>query len=196
MLYSDVDLRAALAGGTLQIDPLDPELIQPSSVDVRLGGQFLTFNGHSYSHIDPAREQSQLTTPVWIGDHEAFYLQPGEFALAATMETFVLGPSIAGRLEGKSSLGRLGLLVHSTAGFIDPGFRGTITLELSNAAALPIKLYPGMRIGQLCVLELKTPAKDLYGSSAAGSRYQHQRGPVPSRAHQQWRTWATGSHLP
>lgn len=196
MLYSDVDLRAALDDGSLRIDPLDSELIQPSSVDVRLGVQFLTFNGHMYSHIDPAKEQSHLTSPTWIGDHEAFYLQPGEFALASTMETFTLGPSIAGRLEGKSSLGRLGLLVHSTAGFIDPGFSGTITLELSNAATLPIKLYAGMRIGQLCVFELKTPAKVPYGSSAAGSRYQGQRGPVPSRAHQQWRTWTTDYYLP
>lgn len=182
MLMSDRDLTAAIKAGTVALDPFDPELVQPSSIDVRLDRQFRVFNNHLYTHIDPRERQDDLTTVVEVADGEPFVLHPGEFVLASTIETVTLGDHLAGRLEGKSSLGRLGLLVHSTAGFIDPGFSGQITLELSNVATLPIRLWPGMRIGQLCVFRLSSPAERPYGSSRLGSRYQGQMGPTASRA--------------
>src|SRR5690606_32736743 len=160
--------------------------VQPSSIDVRLDRQFRVFNNHLYTYIDPRERQDDLTTVVEVADGEPFVLHPGEFVLASTIETVTLGDHLAGRLEGKSSLGRLGLLVHSTAGFIDPGFSGQITLELSNVATLPITLWPGMRIGQLCLFRLSSPARYPYGSKVYGSRYQGQRGPTPSRA---WKNW-------
>lgn len=182
MLLSDRDLRAELEAGRVGLDPYDPGMIQPSSVDVRLDRYFRVFENHRYPHIDPAEEQPDLTRLVVGGDDEAFILHPGEFVLASTYEVVTLPDDIAGRLEGKSSLGRLGLLTHSTAGFIDPGFSGHVTLELSNVATLPIKLWPGMKIGQLCLFRLSSPAEHPYGSSIYGSRYQGQRGPTPSRS--------------
>ena len=182
MLLSDRDLRAELDAGRVGLDPYDPGMVQPSSVDVRLDRYFRVFENHRYPHIDPAEEQPDLTRMVEAGSDEAFILHPGEFVLAATYEVVTLPDDIAGRLEGKSSLGRLGLLTHSTAGFIDPGFSGHVTLELSNVATLPIKLWPGMKIGQLCLFRLSSPAEHPYGSSVYGSRYQGQRGPTPSRS--------------
>jgi dCTP deaminase len=182
MLLSDRDLKAALASGRMGITPYDEAMVQPSSIDVRLDRFFRVFANHRYTHIDPALQQDDLTDPVEVGDDEAFLLHPGEFVLGSTLEVITLGPDLASRLEGKSSLGRLGLLTHSTAGFIDPGFSGHVTLELSNVANLPIKLYPGMKIGQICVLPLTSPAEHPYGSSIYGSRYQDQRGPTPSRS--------------
>ncbi|CAB4908647.1 unannotated protein [freshwater metagenome] len=182
MLLSDRDLRAELHAGRVGLDPYDEEMIQPSSVDVRLDRYFRVFENHLYPHIDPAEEQADLTRLVETGPDEAFILHPGEFALASTYEVITLPDDIAGRLEGKSSLGRLGLLTHSTAGFIDPGFSGHVTLELSNVATLPIKLWPGMKIGQLCLFRLSSPAEHPYGSAIYGSRYQGQRGPTPSRS--------------
>ena len=163
------------------LEPFDEAMVQPSSVDVRLDTFFRVFENHRYPHIDPAEEQSELTRLVEPAAGEPFILHPGEFVLASTYEVVTLPDDIAGRLEGKSSLGRLGLLTHSTAGFIDPGFSGHITLELSNAATLPIKLFPGMKIGQLCLIRLSSAAEHPYGSSIYGSRYQGQRGPTPSR---------------
>ncbi|TDQ53015.1 dCTP deaminase [Actinorugispora endophytica] len=183
MLLSDRDIRAAIESGQVKLDPYDPGLVQPSSVDVRLDRYFRVFENHRYPHIDPAVEQPGLTRLVEPEGDEAFVLHPGEFVLASTYETVTLSDDIASRLEGKSSLGRLGLLTHSTAGFIDPGFSGHVTLELSNVATLPIKLYPGMRIGQLCMFRLTSPAEHPYGSAAYGSRYQGQRGPTPSRSY-------------
>ena len=183
MLLSDRDIRASLESGRLGIDPLDESLVQPSSVDVRLDKYFRVFNNSRYTHIDPARQQDELTTHVETPEGESFVLHPGEFVLGATLERVSLGPDVAGRLEGKSSLGRLGLLTHSTAGFIDPGFTGHITLELSNVANLPITLWPGMKIGQLCLFQLSSPAERPYGSSGVGSKYQGQRGPTPSKAY-------------
>jgi dCTP deaminase len=180
---SDGDLRKELASGRLGLDPLDEAMIQPSSVDVRLDRFFRVFNNTKYTHIDPRQQQDDLTTLVETGDDEPFVLHPGEFVLGSTFESVNLPDDLAGRLEGKSSLGRLGLLTHSTAGFIDPGFTGHITLELSNVANLPITLWPGMKIGQLCLFRLTSPAENPYGSTAAGSRYQGQRGPTPSRAY-------------
>lgn len=183
VLLSDRDIRAEIAAGALAIDPYEPMLVQPSSVDVRLDGLFRVFNNTRYTHIDPAQRQDELTTLVEPEPSEPFVLHPGEFVLGSTLEVCTLPNDLAGRLEGKSSLGRLGLLTHSTAGFIDPGFSGHITLELSNVANLPITLWPGMKIGQLCLIRLSSPAEHPYGSASVGSKYQGQRGPTPSKAY-------------
>ena len=182
MLLSDRDIRAEITAGRVAVEPYEESMIQPSSVDVRLDKFFRVFENHKYSVIDPSIEQSELTREVVADDDEAFILHPGEFVLASTYEVITLPDDIAGRLEGKSSLGRLGLLTHSTAGFIDPGFSGHITLELSNVANLPVKLFPGMKIGQLCLIKLSSPAEHPYGSTKYGSRYQGQRGPTASRS--------------
>ncbi|WP_448852652.1 dCTP deaminase [Corynebacterium sp. 335C] len=190
MLLSDHDLRAALAAegdDRLGIEPFDPAMVQPSSIDVRLDSLFRVFNNSRYTHIDPKEPQEELTTLNEVGDGEAFILHPGEFVLASTLERFTIPAHLAGRLEGKSSLGRLGLVTHSTAGFIDPGFSGHITLELSNAANLPIALWPGMKVGQLAIFRLSSPADEPYGSGALGSKYQGQRGPTPSKAYLNFR---------
>jgi len=192
MLLSDRDLTAAVKAGRLGLEPFEPTLIQPASVDVRLDRWFRVFNNSKYTHIDPSVQQDDLTSLVEIADGEPFVLHPGEFVLGSTLETVSLADDLAARLDGKSSLGRLGLLTHSTAGFIDPGFSGHVTLELSNVANLPITLWPGMKIGQLCIFGLSSPADHPYGSEVYGSRYQGQRGPTPSRAWLNWRTWRTG----
>ena len=184
MLLSDRDIRAELAAGRVVLDPYDPIMVQPSSVDVRIDKYFRVFENHRYPHIDPAVEQPDLTRLVEPATEEPFILHPGEFVLASTYEVITLPDDVAGRLEGKSSLGRLGLLTHSTAGWIDPGFSGHVTLELSNVATLPIKLWPGMKIGQLCLFRTSSPSEFPYGSSVYGSRYQGQRGPTPSRSWQ------------
>src|ERR671919_25468 len=171
-------------------------MVQPSSVDVRIDKFFRLFDNHKYPFIDPAQEQPELTRLVEVEQDEAFVLHPGEFVLGSTFETVTLPDDVAARLEGKSSLGRLGLLSHSTAGFIDPGFSGHVTLELSNVATLPIKLWPGMKIGQLCFFRLSSAAEHPYGSDRYGNRYQGQRGPTPSRAWHNWRTWPTTPGTP
>lgn len=182
VLLSDRDIRAEIASGRVGCEPFTESMIQPSSVDVRLDKFFRVFENHKYSVIDPSMEQAELTREVITEGDEPFILHPGEFVLASTYEVITLPDDIAGRLEGKSSLGRLGLLTHSTAGFIDPGFSGHITLELSNVANLPVKLFPGMKIGQLCLIKLSSPAEHPYGSEKYGSRYQGQRGPTASRS--------------
>ena len=183
MLLSDRDILDEVRQGSIELDPCDPAMVQPASVDVRLDRFFRVFENHRYPHIDPSSEQSELTRLVEPPMDEPFVLHPGEFALASTYESVSLGTGVAARLEGKSSLGRLGLLTHSTAGFIDPGFSGHVTLELSNMATLPIMLWPGMKIGQLCFFRLSSPSEHPYGSAKYGSRYQGQRGPTPSRSH-------------
>ncbi|ALC06903.1 Deoxycytidine triphosphate deaminase [Corynebacterium deserti GIMN1.010] len=183
VLLSDRDIRKSIDAGDLGIEPFDPELIQPSSVDVRMDRYFRVFNNSKYTHIDPKLNQDELTSLVEVEDGDAFVLHPGEFVLASTLEKFTLPAHLAGRLEGKSSLGRLGLLTHSTAGFIDPGFSGYITLELSNVANLPITLWPGMKVGQLALFQMSSPAETPYGSGKLGSKYQGQRGPTPSKAY-------------
>ncbi|MGO1316866.1 MAG: dCTP deaminase, partial [Cellulomonadaceae bacterium] len=165
-------------------EPYDPAMLQPSSIDVRLDRYFRLFDNHRYSVIDPRAEQPDLTRLVEAERGEPFILHPGEFVLGATYESVTLPDDVAARLEGKSSLGRLGLLTHSTAGFIDPGFSGHVTLELSNVATLPITLWPGMKIGQMCFFRLSSPAEHPYGSAAYGSHYQGQRGPTASRSWQ------------
>ena len=183
MLLSDRDIRAELDKGRVVLEPYDEAMIQPSSVDIRLDRFFRVFENHRYPHIDPAVEQPELTRLVEPSAEEPFILHPGEFVLASSYEVVTLPDDVAARLEGKSSLGRLGLLTHSTAGFVDAGFSGHVTLELSNVATLPIKLWPGMKIGQLCFFRLSSPAEHPYGSSLYGSRYQDQRGPTPSRSY-------------
>ena len=183
MLLSDRDIKAEIESGRVKLDPYAPELVQPSSVDVRLDRYFRVFENHRYPHIDPAVEQADLTRLVETNGEEAFVLHPGEFVLGSTYEIVSIPDDIAGRLEGKSSLGRLGLITHSTAGFIDPGFSGHVTLELANVATLPIKLFPGMKIGQLCMFRLSSPAEHPYGSAEYGSRYFGQRGPTASRSY-------------
>lgn len=182
MLLSDRDIIRQIEDGRIRLDPWTPEMLQPSSVDVRLDRVFRVFENHKYPHIDPAEDQPELTREVVPEGDEPFILHPGEFALGSTYEVVGLPDDLAARVEGKSSLGRLGLLTHATAGFIDPGFVGHVTLELANVATLPIKLWPGMKIGQLCFFRLTQPAEHPYGSQAYGSRYQDQRGPTPSRS--------------
>ncbi|WP_026532184.1 dCTP deaminase, partial [Arthrobacter sp. H41] len=164
MLISDRDIRAEISANRIVLDPHDAAMVQPSSVDVRIDRYFRLFDNHKYAHIDPAEDQPDLTRLVEVAADEPFILHPGEFVLGSTFEMVTLPDDIAARLEGKSSLGRLGLLTHSTAGFIDPGFSGHVTLELSNMATLPIKLWPGSKIGQLCFFRLTSPAEHPYGS--------------------------------
>ena len=182
MLLSDRDIRAQIDAGRIALDPYDAGMIQPSSIDVRIDRYFRLFDNHKYAVIDPAEDQPDLTRLIGVEADEPFILHPGEFVLGATYEQVTLPDDIAARLEGKSSLGRLGLLTHSTAGFIDPGFSGHVTLELSNMATLPVKLWPGMKIGQLCFFQLSSPTEKPYGSADYKSRYQGQRGPTASRS--------------
>ena len=184
MLLSDRDIRAEIETRRVGLEPWDPDMVQPSSVDVRLDRYFRLFDNHKYAVIDPAEEQPELTRLIEVDPDEGFILHPGEFVLGSTYEQVTLPDDIAARLEGKSSLGRLGLLTHSTAGFIDPGFSGHVTLELSNVATLPIRLWPGMKIGQLCFFRLSSPAERPYGAGATYSRYLGQRGPTASRSFQ------------
>jgi dCTP deaminase len=183
MIFSDRTIKELVAAGRIIIDPYDQAMVQPSSVDLRCGSTFRVFENHRYSVIDPKAPQADLTSAVEGSEEEPFILHPGEFVLGSTAEVLGLADDIVARLEGKSSLGRLGLLIHSTAGFIDPGFKGQVTLELSNVANLPIAIYPGMKIGQVSFYALSTPADNPYGSPGAGSKYQGQSGPTPSRMH-------------
>jgi dCTP deaminase len=182
VLLSDRDILAEIHDKRIVVDPYDEAMVQPSSIDFRLDRYFRVFENHRYPHIDPAADQSDLTRMVEPVGDEPFILHPGEFVLGSTLEVVTLPDDLAARVEGKSSLGRLGLLTHATAGFVDPGFSGHVTLELANVATLPIKLYPGMKIGQLCFFQLSSPAEHPYGSAKYGSRYQGQRGPTPSRS--------------
>ena len=182
MLLSDRDILSEIDDKRVALEPFDPAMVQPSSIDVRLDQFFRVFENHRYPHIDPAEDQPDLTLEVSPDGDEPFILHPGEFVLGSTYEVVTLPDDVAACFEGKSSLGRLGLLTHSTAGFIDPGFSGHVTLELSNVATLPIKLWPGMKIGQLCLFRLSSPAEHPYGSARYGSRYQNQRGPTASRS--------------
>ncbi|GAB3494805.1 dCTP deaminase [Flexivirga lutea] len=183
VLLSDRDIRAQIDAGRVRLDPYDETMIQPSSIDFRLDRFFRLFDNHKYPFIDPAAEQDELTRLIETDAGEPFVLHPGEFVLGSTYEQVTLPDDVAARVEGKSSLGRLGLLTHATAGFVDPGFSGHVTLELSNVATLPIKLWPGMKIGQLCFFQLSSPAESPYGSAKYGSHYQGQRGPTASRSY-------------
>ena len=183
VILSDRTLREQLAAGRIVVDPFDESLIQPSSIDVRISNLFRVFRNHTRGVIDVKLDMVDLTELIEIPEasEEPFILHPGEFVLGSTLERIGVPGDLVGRVEGKSSLGRLGLLIHSTAGFIDAGFDGHITLELANVASLPITLYPGMKIGQVSFMQMTTPADHPYGSGASGSKYQGQRGPTPSR---------------
>jgi dCTP deaminase len=187
MILSDKSIREALAAGRIVIDPLDEAAIQPSSVDLHVDRYFRVFRSHTERVIDVKKDQESLTELVEINPEEPLILHPGEFVLGSTLERVVLGDDLVGRLEGKSGLGRLGLLIHSTAGFVDPGFAGHLTLELSNVASLPITVYPGMKIGQISFLLMTSPAERPYGSASLRSKYQNQRGPTPSRYFENFR---------
>ena len=181
MILSDRSLREEIAAQRIIIDPLDDTCVQPSSIDVKVGNLFRVFRNHTTGIIDVKQDLEDLTELVSIPDGGVFMLHPGEFVLGSTLERIGVPNDLVARIEGKSSLGRLGLLIHSTAGFIDAGFDGHITLELTNIATLPITLYPGMKIGQVSFMQMTTPADKPYGSGARGSKYQGQRGPTPSR---------------
>jgi dCTP deaminase len=187
VVLSDGEIRRLIEAGRVGIEPFDATLMQPSSLDVRVDRYFRVFRNSRYPYIDVKQAQDDLTELVEIADEEPFILHPGEFVLGSTLERVSLPDDLVARLEGKSSLGRLGLLIHSTAGFIDPGWDGHVTLELSNVANLPITIYPGMKIGQLSFVRLSEPAERPYGSEGIGSKYQGQRGPTPSRY---WRNFS------
>lgn len=188
MILSDRDIKEAVASGRIVLDPYMPENVQPSSVDLRVDRVFRVFENHRYPLIDPRTYQPDLTNEMVVPTNGRFILHPGEFVLGATYERIRLADDLVARLEGKSSLGRIGLLIHSTAGFVDPGFDGYLTLELANVANLPIAIYPQMLIGQISFLQLSTPAENPYGSLTAGSKYQGQRGPTASRIHENFRS--------
>jgi dCTP deaminase len=181
MVLSDRTIRRLVADGRIGIDPFDDALIQPSSVDVRVDRFFRVFRNARYPYIDVKQPMEDLTELVEVDDEEPFILHPGEFVLGSTLERITLPDDLVARLEGKSSLGRLGLLIHSTAGFIDPGWDGHVTLELSNVANLPITIYVGMKIGQLSFVQMTEASEAPYGSSGLGSKYKGQTGPTPSR---------------
>lgn len=183
MILSDRSIKEAVDCGRITISPYDVALVQPASVDIRLDGRFLVFRNYKYSVIDPKALQDDLTELVTVGPDEPFIVHPGEFILGNTVERIALGDDLVARLEGKSSLGRLGLIVHATAGYVDPGFDGNITLELSNVANLPIRLYPGMKIGQISFFAMSTPADRPYGHPGLGSKYKGQDAPTASRMH-------------
>jgi len=174
MVLSDRSIKEALLAGRICVTPFDPDFIQPSSIDLHLGNGFQVFRNSRYPYIDPTREQAGLMELVHASTEEPFVLHPGEFVLGTTLEKITLPDDIVGRLEGKSSLGRLGLLIHSTAGYVDPGWDGRLTLELSNVANLPIVLTPGMPIGQISFTQMTTPVERPYGTPGLGSKYQGQ----------------------
>ena len=183
MILSDRDIRAEIESGRIVVDPFVPDAVQPSSIDLHLGNRFRVFRNNRTAVIDPRQDQPELTELVEIGGDEPFILHPGEFVLGATLERVALPDDLVARLEGKSSLGRLGLLIHSTAGYVDPGWEGTLTLELSNVANLPIKLYDGMKIGQISFQRLSSAVEVGYGDARIGSKYRGQTDPTASRYH-------------
>jgi len=187
VILSDRSLREAIGAGRIVVEPFDPSYIQPSSIDVRVDGLFRVFRNHTAGIIDVKLDLTGLTELVEIPADGVFVLHPGEFVLGSTLERVAVPDDLVARIEGKSSLGRLGLLIHSTAGFIDAGFDGHVTLELANVASLPITIYPGMKIGQISFMQMTTTADRPYGKGATGSKYQGQRGPTPSRYFENFR---------
>ena len=187
MILSDRSIAEALASGRLEIEPIAEDALQPASLDIRLDRSFRVFRHHRRAYIDVREPVDDLTEVEVVADDEAFVLHPGEFVLGSTLERVRLGDDLVARVEGKSSLGRLGLLVHATAGYVDPGWDGHLTMELSNVSNLPIRLYHGMKIGQLSFADLSTPADRPYGSSGLRSKYQGQTGPTSSRGYLDYR---------
>lgn len=191
MILSDKSIKEEIGKGSIGIEPFYPECIQPSSIDVHLGGKFLTFNKVQHAAINVKERQEGLMTEVSVGKNEPFILHPGEFVLGSTVERVRMPNHIAGRIEGKSSLGRLGLLIHSTAGYIDPGWDGNLTLELSNVSPLPIKLFPEMKIGQISFIKMTSEVENPYGSGSLKSKYQGQTQPSESRYYENFRERST-----
>jgi dCTP deaminase len=187
MILADVDIRKELAAGRIEIEPFDEACVQPSSVDLHVDSQFRVFANSRYPYIDVRAPMPDLTELVEVEGDDPFILHPGEFVLGSTRERVRLPDDLVARLEGKSSLGRLGLLIHSTAGYVDPGWNGYLTLELSNVANLPITIYAGMKIGQISFFRLTSAAENPYGSTETGSKYQGQRGPTASRFFEEFR---------
>lgn len=183
MILSDRSIKDGIADGRIVIAPYDETLVQPASIDIRLDNRFRVFRNYKYASIDPRAPQEDLTELITVGEEETFYVHPGEFMLGNTVERVTLGDDLVGRVEGKSSLGRLGLIIHATAGYVDPGFEGNITLELSNVASLPIRLYPGMKIGQISFFNMTTAAERPYGHPSLGSKYKGQDAPTASKMH-------------
>jgi dCTP deaminase len=183
VILSDRDIREQIESGRIQIEPFTPDAVQPSSVDLHLDNRFRVFRNNRYPYIDVRQEQPELTELLEINGDEPFVLHPGEFVLGSTLERVALPDDLVARLEGKSSLGRLGLLIHSTAGYVDPGWDGNLTLELSNVANLPIALYQGMKIGQISFQKLSSPVEVAYGDPRIGSKYRGQRDPTASLYH-------------
>ncbi len=181
MILSDHTIREQVAAGRIVIEPFDDSCVQPSSVDLHLDKYFRVFRNHTMGHIDVKQNLEELTELVSAADDDPFILHPGEFVLGSTLERVAIPDDLVGRIEGKSSLGRLGLLIHTTAGFVDAGWDGQLTLEFHNVANLPITLYPNMKIGQISFMQMTSPADNPYGTSALGSKYQGQVGPRPSR---------------
>ncbi len=181
VILSDRTIREEVAAGRIIIEPFEDGAVQPSSVDLRLDKYFRVFRNHTLSHIDVKQNLEELTELVEASDEDPFILHPGEFVLGSTAERVAIPADLVGRIEGKSSLGRLGLLIHTTAGFVDAGWDGQLTLEFSNVASLPITLYPGMKIGQISFIRMTTEADQPYGTGKLGSKYQGQKGPRPSR---------------
>ena len=181
MILSDRTIKKEIAEGRIIIEPFDQAMVQPSSVDLTLDHRFIVFRNHTMGHIDVKANLEELTETVQASDDDPFILHPGEFVLGSTAERVAIPADLVGRIEGKSSLGRLGLLIHTTAGFVDAGWDGQLTLEFSNVASLPITLYPGMKIGQISFIQMTTDADSPYGTGALGSKYQGQQGPRPSR---------------
>ena len=196
MILSDKDIRSALDAGRISIEPFDPDDLQPASVDLHVDRFFRVFHNARYPFIDVKKPMEDLTDVFEVKEEEAFILHPGEFVLGSTTEFVRLPGDLVARLEGKSSLGRLGLLIHSTAGFIDCGFEGHLTLELSNVANLPITIYPNMKIGQISFFQMSSEAENPYGSKKIGSKYQGQRGPTASRYFENFPDWRTESDSP
>ena len=180
-VLSDGTIRRLVEDGRIKIEPWDPARIQPASVDLRLGDSFRVFNNHKVTAIDLRQPPENLTEEVIVPEGEAFVIHPGEFCLARTLEWVEIPDDLVARIEGKSSLGRLGLIVHATAGFCDPGWKGTLTLELNNLTRIPIKLWPGLLIAQLSFMTLDSAAERPYGSDGLGSHYQGQRAATASR---------------
>ncbi len=196
MILSDRSIKECVKAGRIVVSPYDEVLVQPASIDVRLDSRFLVFRNYKYTCIDPKAVQEDLTEMIEVPDGEPFIVHPGEFILGSTLERVGLAADIAAQLGGKSSLGRLGLIVHATAGFIDPGFEGRVTLELSNVANLPIRLYPGMKVGQISFFDMTTPADRPYGHPALGSKYKGQGQPTASRMHLNFTETNTAGALP
>jgi dCTP deaminase len=196
MILSDRSIKESIASGRIAITPYEEVLVQPASIDIRLDGRFLVFRNYKYTCIDPKALQPDLTEMIEVGQDEPFIVHPGEFILGSTIERIALGDDLVGRLEGKSSLGRLGLIVHATAGYIDPGFDGNITLELSNVANLPIRLYPGMKVGQISFFAMSTPADRPYGHPSLGSKYKGPTVPTASRMHLNFSNHLPSNNLP